>query len=188
MKLDLSRLPTVELAGGTQLYRIHRASNGAWHFDETSDGRFNPVGSGLGASYWAEAPLGAFVEVFRTRMRLTEDDIQLRCLTEATLVTPVKVADLTARAALAAGFATEVTHGADYEPAQGIAGQLVGAVGGVRWRLRHDLAQQLIGVALFGSAGDRPGQARERSAEISLGLQDQAAHEFGYEVLPTVTR
>lgn len=188
MTLDLRRLPTIELAKGTQLYRIHRVGNGAWYFDNSSDGRFNPVGSGLGASYWAEAPLGAFVEVFRTRMRLTEADIRLRCLTEATLKAPVKTADLTARAALAAGFATEVTHGADYGPAQQIAGQLVRLVGGVRWRLRHDLAQELVGVALFGNAGDRPRYAREQSSEISLDLQDLAAQEFGYEVLPAVTR
>ncbi|MBA2637426.1 MAG: RES domain-containing protein [Solirubrobacterales bacterium] len=140
-----------------------------------------------GACYWAEDPLGAFVEVFRTRLLLTDDDIDARELTTITIGEPLELADLTKRAALAAGVTADLVHGADYTGVQMLASDVVELRQGVRWRVRHDLEQELIGVALFGRLGTDASFARDEHAEpISPELQEQAGRAFGYEVLPGI--
>lgn len=187
MSFDVSRLPTRTLTPGTTLQRIHRATNDPWYFDSSDRGRFNPVGrSGWGACYWAESQLGAFVEVFRTRLRLVESDISDRVLTTLTVADSMEVADLTTRMGLAAGVAADLVHGADYGPAQHLASQIVGRHGGVQWRVRHDLEQALVGVALFGRPGHVPND-KLLTQPLPEALQEDASRNFGYEVLPALT-
>lgn len=185
MSVELGLIPLRELPVGAELHRIHRADRDPWFFDEGVNGRFNPVGrSGWGASYWAESPLGAWVEVFRTRIRLVDADLSSRVLTTLRLAEAASVADLSVRAALRAGVAADLVHGADYEAAQQVADGLVGQADGVRWRLRHDLEQELIGVALFGEpTGPRPAHDL-KAVPLAAALCESAGREFGYEVLP----
>jgi RES domain len=187
--IDVARLPRTTLTAGTQLYRIHRSGNGPWYFDGSGDGRFDPAGTpGRGSCYWAEDPLGAWVEVFRTRMVLTPDDLVERRLTELTLEADVRLPDLTNRQALRAGVTTAVTAGADYTDSQALADSLQGVDEGIRWRLRHDLEQLLIGVALFGNEGpatrrSRKHLPRSRTRPIPVSLVKAAIAAFRYEVL-----
>ena len=189
--IDVGRLPHRVLRAGTKLYRIHRRAHGAWYFDGSGAGRFDPSGTpGRGACYWAEDPLGAWVEVFRTRMILTQDDIEARRLSVLTLNDGLRISDLTSRQALAAGVTTALTSGADYGPAHELADAVQGIEAGLCWRLRHDLEQQLIGIALFGDEGVPRRSARRllprsRSTAIPTKLVDEARHVFGYEVLTT---
>ena len=188
MTVVVARLPRVTLAEGTELHRIHRSDRDPWHFDSSSDGRFNPTHRpGWGASYWTEDPLGAFAEVFRTRLRLTDRDIDDRRLTTVTFEFPLDVVDLTKRAALGAGVTASIVHATDYAPAQSSASDLVDVCDGVRWRVRHDLQQSLIAIALFGRPGKQPRTRRQRASAISTELQDLAGSQCGYEVLPPVT-
>jgi hypothetical protein len=148
------------------MYRIHRAVSDAWFFSSGA-GRFDPVGvAGRGASYWAEDALGAWVETFRTRMLLPERELDDRRLSVATLQVDVVVCDLTVRRALVAGVTVALTAGGDYSAAQSLADGLQGECPAVRWRLRHDLRQRLIGIAWFGDvepgASMRCGAATER--------------------------
>jgi hypothetical protein len=77
--INVARLPRLELAAGTHLYRIHPAGLGPWRFAGDKLGRFNPVAATtMGASYWAEDPLGAWVEKFRTRMDLAEAEAEVQ--------------------------------------------------------------------------------------------------------------
>ncbi len=189
MTIDLARLPMRTLKAGTVLHRIHRQA--PWFFDASPDGRFNPTGrSRRGACYWAERPLGAFVEAFRTVMTLTEADVKARSLSTIVLEHELVVANLTVKRALAAGVTVEITAGADYAAPQQLASDLQGTVDGIRYRVRHDLSQQLIAVAWFGRSG-RPkrtalpklptGQAQP----VPDALVEEAQRLFGYEVLPT---
>jgi hypothetical protein len=187
--IELGRLPHKTLRAGTRLYRIHRRAFGPWYFDGSGDGRFDPVGTpDRGACYWAEEPLGAWVEVFRTRMILTPDDVDERRLSVLTLRDALRVPDLSSRKALMAGVTAALTAGAEYGPAHELADALQGREDGVRWRLRYDLEQQLIGIALFGQEGAASASARRalpptRSTRIPATLINDARREFGYEIL-----
>lgn len=189
-EIDVSRLPRRTLAAGTRLYRIHRRERDPWHFDGSGAGRFDPVGvASLGACCWAEQPTGAWIEVFRSTMLLTESDLAMRCLSVIELTDPVRVADLTAARALAAGVTASTTAGADYTDSHALARALHDQADGVRWRLRHDLSARRIGVALFGPRGatSRTGRARlprPTTTPISPRVVSSACSTFGYVVLP----
>lgn len=185
---DLRRLPRHTLLKGTELFRIHLAEHGAWHFSASGEGRFDPVDApGLGAAYWAEQPLAAWVEHFRTRRFLAEQDVARAALSVVRLRQPLTVFDLTRRRGLAAGVTAALTAGPSYEEAQSLASRIAaGGRRGVRWRVRHDLSAALIGIALFGPAGPKPppGLPRPRTRLIPPDLVAEAEHEFGYRVVP----
>ena len=188
MSAGSARLPRRTLRAGTRLYRIHRAVNDAWFFS-CGAGRFDPVGvAGRGASYWAEGELGAWIETFRTRMLLPELEIDGRRMSVATLQEDVVVCDLTVRRALAAGVTVALTAGGDSSAAQTLADGLQGVYPALRWRLRHDLRQRLIGIAWFGDvkpgASTRAALPPTDTSEIPEDLVSDARRLFGYEVLP----
>ena len=185
MTVDVARLPRKTLKAGTRLYRIHRSVRDPWFFDGSGAGRFDPAGTaGRGACYWAEDPLGAWVEVFRTRMVLTTRDVADRSLSVATLEHEVVVRDLASRRALRAGVTLALTAGADYGASHALADALQHSAPAVRWRLRHDLAAKLIGVAWFGAEGLGSPPAPTRSGDLPDELVATAHRRFGYEVLP----
>ncbi len=189
--MTLSRLPHRTLRVGTELYRIHRAARGAWFFDASGAGRFDPVSaSGRGAAYWTLDPLGAWIEVFRARMLLTDEDVSERRLTVATLTQPLVAVDLAVARALTSGVTAAVTGGADYTAAQQLAGQIQGTERAVRWRLRHDLRGRSLGLVVFGPAGSRApsGLRTGKPAALSAELVKRACATFGYEVLPSPPR
>jgi RES domain-containing protein len=188
--IDVARLPRKILRPGACLYRIHRAGSNPWFFDGSGAGRFDPTGSpGRAACYWAEDALGAWVEVFRTRMLLPELELAERAISVATLSEDLVVVDLTVRRGLKAGVTAALTAGGDYTEAHALADALQAEHPGVRWRLRHDLRQKLIGVAWFGDAGGAdsptlPALPRTETAPIASVLVEPACRIFGYVVLP----
>jgi len=185
--IDLGRLPRRELRPGTQLYRIHAAEHGPWFFANHELGRFNPLAQATrGSCYWAEAPLGAWVEKFRTRMMLTDGDVRQQLVSKLELAHAIEVVDLTMRGGLAAGVTAALTAGASYDESQDVASRLQDLVSGVRYRVSHDLAQELIGVALFGPRGPQPESpfGSATTAPIGGDLIRVAEDAFGYRVLP----
>lgn len=188
--MTVPRLPHRTLPVGTALYRIHRATRAPWFFDGSGAGRFDPVGApGRGTSYWALSPLGAWVEVFRSRTLLTEEDISDRRLTVATLTGPLVVADLAVARALKSGVTAATTSAGDYSASQELARAVQGAERAIRWRLRHDLRGKSFGLALFGSFGDAPTGIETSEAEaVPASLVERAGSVFGYEILPTPPR
>jgi hypothetical protein len=119
-------------------------------------------------------------------MTIAEVDVDERVLSSMTLNRPLKVADLTRREGLAAGVTAAVTAGPDYRDAQRLASELQGNADGVRWRLRYDLGQSLIGVALFGDAGSQPAASSlpTQTEAIPRELVREAEDAFGYRVAP----
>jgi RES domain len=180
--------PGRTLKGSREVYRIHRSEHGPWWFSSDGSGRFDPLGTGLGACYLAERPLGAWIEVFRRRMLLAEVEVQQRAVFSVRLGRDLKLADLTSRRALQFGVTPSLGANEDYAASQEFAVRAVQAgFDGLRYLVRHDPAQRLYGVALFsepGAATDDPAWPRERDAAIPDELVAEASRRFGYQVLP----
>ena len=182
--MNLDGFPRRTLRGDLELYRIHRAARDPWWFSTDGSGRFDPIGTGHGACYFAGRPIGAFIEVFRKRMLLPEDELTGRALHTVALGRDARLADVTSRRAL--GFGVTASIGADesYGTSQRFAAAAIEAgFDGVRYWVRHDPAQKLYGYALFGPADVQwpPGSDQP----IPADLIEEATRIFGYRVLPT---
>jgi RES domain-containing protein len=186
----LAKVPRRRLAAGTFLYRIHQHRYGPWFFDGSDAGRFNPTGiPGRGTCYWAETPLGAWVESFRAIMTWSATDIALRALSVIALDRDLVVADLTVKKGLAAGITVAITGGADYAVPRALADKLQGTLGAVRYRARHDLSAKMISVGWFGDEGAAtPDALAALPMATTAPIPDEvvrSARSFGYLVLPT---
>jgi hypothetical protein len=181
--------PRRTLRGDRTIYRIHKSTGSPWWFSSTGEGRFDPMGTGMGACYLAEDPLGAWVEVFRKCQLLPEGEIAQRSLLAVALKRDLRLADITSRRALSFGITASLGAGEQYENSQAFAARaLQDGFDGVRYLLRHDPAQKLHGLALFAQAG-APDPADPRwpagSGAIPDALLSDAQRLFGYRVLPT---
>lgn len=189
MSGPLDGFPRRTLRGDRVVYRIHRAARGAWWFSADGSGRFDPVGSAMGACYLADKPLGAFVEVFRTPILLPESEVKARHLQEVEVGRDLRLADLTSGRALAFGVTASLGADEDYTRSQAFAEQALQAgYDGVRYLVRHDPRQRLYGYALFGPPGQPPAGGpwpAGGSAPINAALLADAHRHFGYRVLPT---
>jgi hypothetical protein len=189
--VTLDGFPTFTVPSGTALHRIHRAKNLPWWFSSDGSGRFDPVGvPGLGACHLAERDLGAWVEVFRTALVIAEGDVRDRRLCSPALSRDLTLADATSRSALAFGVTASLGAGEDYRPGHEFAAAAAHeGFAGVRYFVRHDPSQNLVGVALFGPAGAAAANDADWPAKpdiaISQELIDAAADAFGYRVVPT---
>jgi RES domain len=181
--------PRRTLKGSREIYRIHRADTGPWWFSSDGSGRFDPLGTGLGACYVAERPLGAWIEVFRRRILLAEAEVLQRALFSVTLGRDLKLADLTSRRSLQFGVTASLGADEEYAASQAFAAEAAHAgFDGLRYLVRHDPAQQLYGIALFSkqtTAIDNPAWPDEHDAAIPDELIAEASRLFGYQVLPT---
>jgi len=93
--VSLKGFPRRTLRGDRTIYRIHKSARAPWWFSCTGNGRFDPVGTGMGACYLAQDPLGAWVEVFRKRQLLPEVEIAERSLLAVALKRDLRLADIT---------------------------------------------------------------------------------------------
>jgi RES domain-containing protein len=181
--VTLVRFPRRTHRGDAVLHRIHWQHHAPWWFSADGRGRFDPVGTGSGACYLAEEPLGAWVEVFRTAVLLDQLELDARRLTRLLTGTDLRLADLTSRRALQFGVTASLGADRDYAASQAFAVRALDAgFAGVRYLVRHDPAQRLHGVALFGPAetSDAPGTAT--SGPIPAELADQARARFRYRI------
>jgi hypothetical protein len=125
------------------------------------------------------------VEVFRKQMLLSEAEIRARCLFSVELGRPVRLADLTSRRALSFGLTASLGANQEYEASQAFAIEAVAAgFAGIRYLVRHDPAQRLYGVALFGGPGADPSWPRGTDRDIPEDVIAEARRSFGYRVLP----
>jgi hypothetical protein len=189
--VSLEGFPRRTLRADRVIYRIHRGVRDPWWFSFEGAGRFDPVGvDGVGACYLAEQPLGAWVEVFRKTLLLSEFDVGSRGLMATTLGRSLRLADLTSRRALSFGVTASLGADEHYERSQAFAREAAGAgFDGIRYLVRHDPSQRLYGVALFGSVGAPPSGGGhwpvDDDGPIPEELVAAAGSAFGYRVLPT---
>ncbi len=167
------------------LFRVHRASRRSWWFSSDGAGRFDLVGvPGRGTCYVAEEPLGAFVEVFRDVTLIDEQDVQRRKLSRLRLPRLAVVADCTRAAARAFGITAALHASESYALTQRWARAFAAAgFAGIRYRVSHDPAQRLLGIALFGPRG-RASWPVAGTGPIPASLCDEAERRFGLRVLP----
>ncbi len=186
--MSLKGFPRRTLRGDRTVYRIHKSTRSPWWFSCSGEGRFDPLGTELGACYLAEAPLGAWVEVFRKRQLLAEAEIPGRSLLAVTLGRDLRLADITSRRALGFGVTATLGAGEQFHDSQAFAKQAANdGFDGVRYLLRHDPAQKLYGLALFFQAGERDPEDPlwpAHSTAIPAALIGDAERLFGYRVLP----
>jgi RES domain len=188
--VTLTGFPRRTLRGDHTIYRIHRSATAAWWFSSDGSGRFDPVGSGKGACYLAERPLGAWVEVFRKEMLLAEAEIGGRSLFAVEVERDLRLADLASRRTLNFGVTASLGANQEYGDSQSFAERaLTAGFDGIRYLVRHDPAQRLYGLALFGDPGTPdptdPRWPGGHDIELPDQLITEARSAFGYRVLPT---
>jgi hypothetical protein len=191
--VTLERFPQRTLRADREIYRIHRfqriSGNTGWWFSFDGTGRFDPVGTGKGSCYFAERPLGAWVEVYRRQMLLAEAAVLDRWLMTVRVGRDLRLADLTSRRALGFGVTASLGANERYDASQAFAADALHAgFAGIRYLVRHDPAQRLYGIALFGEAGE---QMENEVVEASIldypipgELVAEARRRFGYRVVP----
>jgi hypothetical protein len=178
---ELPELPSTKL-GTKPLWRIHAVDVTPWFFDVGPDGRFNLSESGT--CYFAEEPIGAFVEKFGRLLRaggvIPEPLVDAQRLSK---LRPPKanVVDLTDPKIL--GLTAEIHSTSDYNLTQGWALALQGAgYDGIRHKARHDPRGKLVSIALFGS--DKPPRSAAKTTTIPVDLIHEASATFAITVLP----
>jgi hypothetical protein len=174
------------------LFRIHQRhllpawfnTDGSWRFDPLSSHRDR-----FGVCYLGLVPLAAYVEVFGRIRAVPQAEVDGRRLSELTVAHRVDVAVLTDRSVLG-DFGITAAHsaGSDYLPAQELATRLFDAgFDGVLYRVRHDPAMTLEGIALFGEPGETPARFNTPKTDLIPNSLIEAGRQFHIDVLPSAT-
>ncbi len=148
--------PEFVLQPSQLLFRIHPSIYKPWWFSSGGTGRFH-LDPPKGACYLAEEERGAFVEAFQDWMGAILPAVEVLTRRISTLSTPlpVRLADCTKPRALAFGVTGEIHASPDRTRTQAWAKAFDRAgFDGIRFLVRHDPAQQHVGVALFGAGGE----------------------------------
>ncbi len=162
---------------------MHRAEHGPWWFSSDGSGRFDLAPPG-GSCYLAETPLGALIEHFDGISVIPRDDLEQRRVSTLRPTRPLRLADCTSPSARRFGADLALSAGSNYTRTQRFAAWFQdGGLQGVRYFLRNDPTATLIGIALFGTAGeqDLPVLATSALDEATL---EEAARTFAIEILP----
>lgn len=182
---DLQRFPAYRLGSTHVLARIHKREHGVGFFSADGSGRFD-LAPPEGTCYLGEEPLASFVEVFREASVVAETLLLQKVLSLIRLRAEALLADVTQPKSRKFGVTGEIHTTTDHATTQAWAAAFRRAdFGGVRYRVRHDPAQDLVGIALFGPGGAREDQFRTVSqSAIPTELVTNAEERFGIVVLP----
>jgi RES domain. len=162
---------------------MHREGHGAWWFSSDGSGRFG-LERPNGTCYLAETPLGALIEHFDGIALIPQEDLDQRSISTLSPGRAFRLADCTSSRARGFGADLSLSAGSDYERTQRFAAWFhANGFDGVRYFLRNDPTATLIGIALFGSAGeqDLPVLSSAPVDEVTL---EEATGRFGVEVVP----
>lgn len=179
---ELDGFPAFTPDARSALWRIHRRDRSPWWFASEGLGRFD-LARPRGTCYLAEDPLGAFVEVFRAPGGVGPRELAAVGLARLRPPRGLRLADTTVARARRFGVTLELSSTPDYTLTRAWARALADAgFDGVRHRLRHDPSGALLGVALFGAAGEAPWRWTSRT--IPDDVLTEARRRFGILVLP----
>jgi len=183
----LNGFPRWTLPPDRTLFRIHRRDRGPWYFDNSPFGRFNLSGA-RGTCYLALAREGAFLETLGRQGRLI-DPVEVGRRVLSTLHAPHALNLANAGHARARSFGVTAGIGALEESARRTTrawAEAFDAAGfdGVRYRVSHDPSQRVIGVALFGPAGEADWTS-QLPTPIDAGLIQLMRRRYGLVVVPT---
>ncbi|MGH9065892.1 MAG: RES domain-containing protein [Acidimicrobiales bacterium] len=183
---DLEGFPVHRVGPDQVLFRIHRADRGAGFYSSDGSGRFD-LGPPRGTCYLGEEPLASFVEVFREARVVAEALVATKALSRLRPRETIALADVAHPRSRRFGVTGEVHTTTAYQTTQAWATAFDQAdFDGVRYRVRHDPAQDLVGVALFGIGGEDKGELLTvDTSPIPAGLVAAAEQRFGIVILPT---
>lgn len=183
---DLRGFPIHRVGPGQVLVRIHRADRHPGFYSSDGAGRFD-LSPPRGTCYLGVEPLASFVEVFREATVVAEALLATKALSVLRVRAEIALADVAHPRSRRFGITGEIHTSTAYEMTQAWATAFARAdLGGIRYRVRHDPAQDLIGVALFGPAGEDEEQLLAvETSPIPTGLVIAAEERFGIVVLPT---
>ena len=138
----------------------------------------------MGTCYFADQPEGCFLEVFKDfSAGVPKTEIQIRHLARVELERSLSIADCTSEKARAWGITAEIHSSPDYTRTQAWATAFArSGFDGICYYLRHDPAQHLLGIALFGPAGSPSGFPSATSEPIGTGLLQAVENLFGIQV------
>lgn len=163
---------------------MHHRHHGPWWFSSDGSGRFD-LDPPNGTCYLAETALGALVEHFDGISVIPREDLDERRISVVSAGRPLRLADCTSPEARRFGVDLSLSAGPDYARTQRFAAWFRGAgLDGVRYLLRNDPAATLLGIALFGPAGEQDLPVLSTSPVDEATLVG-AARTFGLEVVPT---
>ena len=166
------------------LFRIHRVGFRPWWFSHSGAGRFDlVVSTDLGSCYFAERPEGCILEVCRSFTSvIPKGELDSRRLLKFALPQDVRVADCTAERARLFGITAEIHSTPQYEETHAWADAFARAgFQGIRYLLRHDPAQRLAGVVLFGPAGSPIDFPDIQGEPIGQEVLDEIERRFGIQ-------
>lgn len=173
----------------TPLFRIHRHGHHPAWFNTDGTWRFDPPATHrdrFGVCYLGLEPLASYVEVFGRIRAVPRGEVGRRRLSELIVSHSMDVADLTNRTVLG-DFGITATHstGTHYGPAHELASHLFDAgFDGVLYRVRHDPAMTLEGIALFGEPGETPDRFNAPKTAVIPESLIEAGRQFRIEILP----
>jgi hypothetical protein len=184
---DLNGFPRWKLSPDRTLFRIHRRDRGPWYFDNGPFGRFNLSGT-RGTCYLALAREGAFLETLGRQGRLI-DPVEVGRRVLSTLHAPQAFYLANVGHARARSFGVTAGIGAveeaDRRTTRAWAASFeVAGFDGIRYRVSHDPSQRVIGVALFGPAGEAHWPSPPPGS-IDAGLVQLMRRRYGLVVVPT---
>lgn len=183
---DFSGFPRHRLKTSHALFEIHLLGQSPWWFSSSGAARFD-LRPPRGTCYFAEDPLGSFVEAFRDIGTVDQADVDARRLSRLSVPTSAVVADCATPRARSFGVTAAIHSTEDYTKTQQWASAFAAAgFAGIRYLVSHDPSQRLVGVALFGNAGERGWPYREELIPPELILA--ARMRFGIVVLPAPGR
>ncbi|MGH7818265.1 MAG: RES domain-containing protein [Candidatus Binatia bacterium] len=166
------------------LWRIHRADRDARWFCSDLQCRFDlPVPRGT--CYLAPDPLASFLEVFREIEFITPEVIAKRRLSELRVPTTLRLADCASSHARGFGCTGEIHTSIDYRLTQEWAQAFAAArFAGIRYLVRHDPSQRLLGIAIFGPAGFAEDWPESSPHLIGSDLLREAGRKFRIRTTP----
>lgn len=166
------------------LWRIHPAGNDPRWFCSDLDCRFD-LTEPRGTLYLAERDIGAFVEVFRDFGVANLAPVAARRLSALRAPRALRLADCTSPRARGFGVTAEIHATDDYERTQSWAAAFDAAgFHGIRYLVRHDPSERLVGIAVSGRGGQARGWRVRSTEAIPSALLSQAARRFGIRVAP----
>jgi hypothetical protein len=138
-----------------------------------------------GSCYFAEQPEGCFLEVFKSfTATVPAEELGCRLLLRIELPREMKLADCTAPDARAWGVTAEIHSTPRYDETQAWAHAFARAgFDGIRYFLRHDPAQRLAGVVLFGPAGSPPEYPAHPGEPIGNEVIEKVRRRFGIRIV-----
>ncbi|MFL5781927.1 MAG: RES family NAD+ phosphorylase [Thermoleophilaceae bacterium] len=164
---------------------MHRTAHGPWWFSSNGSGRFDLRGP-RGTCYLAADPVGALLEAHQGLTVVTDEVLAERHLLDAQVPRPLRLANCCAPRAREFGVNAEIHDSPDYEKTNRWAAAFeTSGFAGVRYFVRSDPSRNLVGYALFGTAGDRAGDWPAGTSRPVPDAVLRSAERWGFRVRPT---